>query len=163
MLRLLETGRPQARIGLPPAMAGTLAAEQTYALTIQGRTVDGTLVAFRPDLETGTRTVVALFDVELDVPVTAGEIVELSLISRVAGAGTWIPISALQEGETGLWSLFVVVDDDGGPVIAREAVEIIHVADQRAYVRGTFADGSRIVVAGTNRITPGQRVAIAED
>ena len=40
-------------------------------------------------------------------------------------------------------------------------VEVLHVENEKAYVRGNLSTISRIVVNGTNRIIPGQRVALA--
>lgn len=162
VVRLLETDHMQARIGLPPDVAARLRVGATHSLTVLGTTVVGTLVTLRPDLETGTRTVVALFDVPDTGRAAAGELIDLSLARAVPGAGAWVPLTALSEGEKGLWSLFVIVDDPAGPLIAREAVELLHIADQRAFVRGTFADDARFVTGGTNRVTPGQRVRISE-
>ncbi len=162
VVRLLETGAMQARIGVPPEVATTLAIGESHRLSVLGRKITGTVVSLRPDLETATRTVVALFDVPDATFAAAGELVELSLMRRVPGAGAWVPVSALSEGEKGLWSVFVVLDGDAGPVLAREAVEIVHTAGQRAFVRGSFAEAAQIVTSGPNRLTPGQPVVVVE-
>ncbi len=74
--------------------------------------------------------------------------------------GAWLPLSALTEGAKGLWTVLTVVEREDGPLIAREAVEVLHVEHGRAFVRGNLAKESRVVVNGTNRIIPGQRVAL---
>ncbi|MEO0673235.1 MAG: efflux RND transporter periplasmic adaptor subunit, partial [Pseudomonadota bacterium] len=64
------------------------------------------------------------------------------------------------EGAKGVWTLMAVATDDGQPVVRREAVEVLHVADGRAFVRGSMPDGTPYIADGTNRVTPGQRVAL---
>ena len=49
----------------------------------------------------------------------------------------------------------------GEEATTQEAVEVLHLDDGRAFVRGTLAEGSRVVLGGTNRVIPGQRVAPA--
>lgn len=172
--RLLEVDRPQARIGVPPEQAARLEAGRPYPLEVGGRTVEGRLVALRPDLATGTRTVAALFDVIAPPQGPAlrfGDIVRLSLSAEAPGRGAWLPLSALQESVEGLWSVYTLdlsdtvapaTADDGAaplPAIARKTVEALHVAEGRVFVRGALVEGERVVVSGVNRISLGQRVA----
>ena len=162
VLHLLETGRLQARIGLPPRLVGQLQADQTYALQANGREVAARLRAIRPDLATGTRTVPVLFEIDGTAAAPLGEVVTLEIERQVPEQGSWLPIAALSEGQKGLWTVFTVVEQDGERVTQREAVEILHVANDRVYVRGSLTDGAIVVRNGLNRIAPGQRVALAD-
>lgn len=169
---LQEVGRPQARVGVPPRVAAGLSTGHRYALEIGGRQTTATLVAVRPDLDTAARTVVALFDVVSDKSLPPmGEVVRLGVSKRIHAPGAWLPLSALKEGDEGLWNVLTVVDDErgasggnanNGPTVRQEAVELVHVAGENAYVRGTLASGARVISAGVNRIVHGQRVTIAE-
>ncbi|MEE9603046.1 MAG: hypothetical protein V3V75_07065, partial [Thermoguttaceae bacterium] len=67
----------------------------------------------------------------------------------------------LSEGSKGLWTVLTVVEREGGPSVVREAVEVLHAEQGRAFVRGNLGKETRVVVNGTNRIIPGQRVALA--
>jgi len=160
---LLETGRPRARVGVSPEAAAALEAGARVRLTVAGREVPARLEALRPDLSTATRTVAAL--IALDAPPAPfGETVELTVARRVPAEGTWLPLTALVEGRRGLWSVFAAAPDGaGGHAVARESVEVLHVADGRAYVRGTLADGALVVAAGAHRVIPGQAVVPAAD
>ncbi|MDJ0948417.1 MAG: efflux RND transporter periplasmic adaptor subunit [Alphaproteobacteria bacterium] len=162
ILRLLETDRPVARIGISPDLAAHLSEGETYRLTINTRELEGRLTAVRPDLLTGTRTVTALFEISDHARLSFGEIVEVELERHAAQTGAWLPLTALVEGRKGLWTVFTVVDGPDGPVVAREAAEMLHVEADRAFVRGTFAAGSRVITDGTHRVIPGQRVALAQ-
>lgn len=161
IVELLETAERQVRIGVSADAAATLKPGQTYRFEAAGQTVAGTIVAKRPDLDPRTRTVSVLFSLAAGEALPFGELVELVLHRSVAAQGTWLPLSALTEGRKGLWSVLTVSERDGASVVEREAAEILHIDGDRAYVRGTFIDGARLLLDGTNRVTPGQHVALA--
>ncbi len=163
VVHLLESSRAQVRIGVAPAAAATLSAGDRVALTSAGIEMPAIVSAVRPDLAGGTRTVPVLFELAEAPPLPFGEIVELAINRQVPARGAWLPLAALSEGPKGLWVITTVEDSEHGPVTAREAVEVIHVSAGNAYVRGTFADATRVVVNGGNRTAPGQRVALAAE
>lgn len=176
LMQVQETGRPQARIGIPPSRVIGMAPGDTVTLTYQGRRITGRIAALTPDLDVATRTVPVLIDILPDAPVsdapltdapvpmgpvTMGQVIRLTRNRRVETPGAWVHLTALQEAERGLWSLMTVAREDGADVIRREAVEVLHIRDTRAFVRGTFADGVRVVAHGGHRISAGQIVAVA--
>lgn len=161
IVELLETAQRQVRIGVSAEAATALKTGETYRFSAGGRDMPGTVIAKRPDLDPRTRTVSILFAVQADEALPFGEIVELVLPRSVSEQGTWLPLSALTEGRKGLWSVLTVVSKDGDTVVEREAAEILHIDGDRAFVRGTFADGANLLLDGTNRVTPGQLVALA--
>lgn len=176
--RLLETGAPRARIGLPPDRAAELVIGQRYPLELGGAVVEGRLMALRPDLSPSTRTVAALFDlsgvVDLGAgagPATAtmalqGQIVRLARERDVTARGAWLPLSAMQESVKGLWSVYVLTPEpgafgdgaDSAWRVGQEAVTPIHVSGQRVYVGGTLRDGASVILSGVNRVARGQLV-----
>ncbi len=161
IVELLETAERQVRIGVSAEAVATLKAGQTYRFNAGGRDVPGTIIAKRPDLDPRTRTVSVLFAVKTGEALPFGEIIELVLPRSVAARGTWLPLSALTEGRKGLWSVLTVINKDGELVVEREAAEILHIEADRAFVRGTFGEGAHLLLEGTNRVTPGQQVALA--
>lgn len=164
LFRLLESDRPQARIGLSPEVAGRLAVGEEVTLESDSWSQPARLLALRPDLVSGTRTVPALFALQGVNVLPFGEVVELAVPREVVADGAWVPLSALSEGPKGLWQILTVVEDDSGDLqVGREAVDILHVDGSRAYVRGTLADGMRIVVSGSNRVVPGEPVVLAAE
>lgn len=160
VVSLLETGRPQARIGLPPEVAATLEADRDYEIELAGRTISARLVAERPDMSTETGTIPVLFDLPATHDLPFREIVTLVVDADVKARGTWLPLSALTEGRKGLWSVLVVDDDGASARLKSASVEIVHLDGERAYVRGTFHDGERVVTSGTHRVVAGQQVAL---
>ena len=158
---LVEAGVRRVRVGISVDASHSIAADQSYRLVSGERSFDGRLISTRPDLQTGTRTVIALFEVNEAEDVPFGEIVELVVERPVSSRGAWLPISSLSEGSKGLWTVLTVVRREDGPSIVRETVEVLHVEEGRAFVRGNLGKETRVVINGTNRIIPGQRVALA--
>ncbi|MEM7508112.1 MAG: efflux RND transporter periplasmic adaptor subunit [Pseudomonadota bacterium] len=161
LLHLQEITRPQARVGVPSDRASELNVGDPVRLAYQGRALEGRIAAITPDLDIATRTVPVLIDLPPEAKVTMGQVIRLGLDRHIEASGAWVDLTALQEAERGLWSLMTVVREDGADVIRREAVEILHVQDGRAFVRGTFADGARVVAQGGHRISAGQKVTLA--
>lgn len=157
VLRLVETDRVEAHVGVPETFAAALTAGGRYPLYWNGRAVDGALSAVLPEVDPETRTVTAVFDLgAADVPL--GAVVELAAEREVAEDGFWLPLTALTESERGLWGVLVV---NRASVLERRVVEVLHAEADRAYVRGTLQDGDRVVRTGVQRLVPGQQVAAA--
>jgi RND family efflux transporter MFP subunit len=161
VIDVVEAGVRRVRVGISVEAADSIEPDQSYRLVSGEQEFDGRLISKRPDLQTGTRTVIALFEVSGAEHVPFGEIVELVVERPVMARGTWLPISALTEGAKGLWTVLTVIEREDGPSIAREAVEVLHIEQGRAFVHGNLARETRIVVSGTNRIIPGQNVSLA--
>ena len=161
VIDLLEAERRQVRIGVSVQASSKLTQDRIYTLSAAGRSFSARLVVVRPDLTTSTRTVSVVFDVDGAVDLPFGEVMELALDRHVSEPGFWVPLSALVEGRKGLWTVYTLGNSDGDSVVRREAVEILHTERTRAFVRGTIEAGAQIVLDGTNRVVPGQRVALA--
>lgn len=158
ILDLFATDTRLVRVGVSVDSAAFLEVGEAYPLRWGARALEGKLVATRPDVSSVTQTVTALFRVGDGVEIPFGDVVDLIVGKRIETRGIWVPISALTEGRKGIWSVYTVVDREGEQRVMREAVEVIHVENERAYVRGTLQDGQRIVVSGVNRVVPGQQV-----
>lgn len=75
--------------------------------------------------------------------------------------GIWLPIDSLSRGSRGLWTVFVAVEVvDQSATVERREVEIVHTDGDRALVRGTVFGGDRVIIAGTHRVVPGQRIQL---
>lgn len=158
VLTLQEEARPLARIGVPPDRAASLALGQPVAVLYGDQRLEGQVARKVADLETATRTVPVLVSLPPSPAIASGEVLRLELRRPVLGRGAWLPLAALSEAERGLWSVMTVRDGADGPIIGREAVEILHTEGDRAFVRGSLTEGARVVVAGPHRLTVGQRI-----
>ncbi len=153
VLQLVSTGSLEARIGVPAEHRSRLAAGLRYPLQLRTGTVEATLAAVRADLDPRTRTALAVFDLPPTATALDGEIATLVLSHTVPAAGGWLPISALLEGERGAWTVLRLDRrDDGATIAAREAVEVLHIDGNRAYVRGSLQAGQRVIADGIHRI-----------
>lgn len=158
ILRLVETDRIEAHIGVPDSVAGTLRSDAAYSVRWGNRSHPARLKAVLPEIDQATRTLTAVFSLE-STELPLGAVVELALESQVATPGYWLPLTALTESDRGLWGIFVIKDDSS---IERRLVEIIHTEASQAFVRGTLNPGERVVKTGVQRIVPGQSVKIVQ-
>ena len=158
VLRLVETGRIEAHIGVPDSIAGTLRSDAAYSVRWGNRSHPARLKAVLPEIDQATRTLTAVFSLD-STKLPLGAVVELALESEVATPGYWLPLTALTESDRGLWGIFVIADDSS---IERRLVEIIHTEASQAFVRGTLNPGDRVVKTGVQRIVPGQTVKIVQ-
>ena len=160
VLQLLETDHLEAHVGVPAHLAGAFDVASRHRLLINGTPAEGVVRAVRRDLNTDTRTVTVVLEIDGDLSAPDGEIARLLVEEPVPQAGIWLPHTALTEGLRGLWTVFVVVEEaDGtGWRVERAEVEVLHSETDRAFVRGTVAAADRVVEAGIHRLVPGQRV-----
>jgi membrane fusion protein, multidrug efflux system len=162
VVRFLETAGREANIGVAVSRAGKLKMGQTYTLTLRGERFASELLTVRPDVDPITRVTTAVFSIPPAIQAVDGEPVSLTLSEPVPMTGGWLPIAALLEGNRGLWTVLRLEQDGTGTTTVHEAVEVLEIKDDRAYVRGTLPDGSRVVASGVHRISPGTPVVVAE-
>ncbi len=169
ILTLQERTTPEIRIGIAGRGLEQLEPGLTYPVRWKDKTLRVKLRALLPIRATTTRTVDALFD-PLDPPagMLTGDLVTLTLDSRVPQQGSWLPLSALTEGERGLWSVYVAEplneprhDSDATHRIVRHTVDLLYQSTDRVFVRGAFESDQPVVTTGLQRIVPGQQVRLA--
>ncbi|MGB3625636.1 MAG: efflux RND transporter periplasmic adaptor subunit [Henriciella sp.] len=158
VFQLVETEALEARIGLPASLAAELVEGDTYTLVGDRGPVSVKLRSVTGVIDSGQRTVTSVFDIEVPEAVSVGAVVRLQMQRDVSEPGLWVPVSALSEGQRGLWSLYIAKLEDGTWRARPGLVEIIQSEGERAYVRGAVSDGDRIIIDGLQRITPGQLV-----
>ena len=81
------------------------------------------------------------------------------MTEQVYAQGGWLPLSALLEGDRGLWTVFTITArNKESAQLQRESVEVLHSSQAYAYVRGTLANEALVVSAGLQRLSPGMTV-----
>lgn len=156
VLGLLGTRKPQARIGVP--LDVTTEELKDAKIEINGIERAATLLSLRPDIDQVTRTRTAIFEIDLFDAPAFGQTASLIFETQVEAEGIWVPITSLKEGVRGQWTVLVV---DAENVVKTASVEILHAETNSVYVRGAFPNGTRLVNAGPQRVTVGQRVTLA--
>ncbi|WP_187276528.1 efflux RND transporter periplasmic adaptor subunit [Parahaliea maris] len=158
ILRLIQAGPREAHVGVPPELAADLTPGKVYPLQWRGQTLNAPLRAVRPDLDPASRTAVAVFELPETLAALDGEAITLQLQRHIPEPGGWLPVSALLEGQRGVWNVLALKQQDSHWLTVREAVEVLELRGDRAYVRGTLADGARVVADGLHRIAAGSAV-----
>lgn len=165
---LFEEGEPMVRIGVPVALSDVLKLRFEYSIKIDGIDYPATVKSSRKDVSARTRTVDVRLTLDTkDRPRPAfGQTAELVVQERVQQQGYRVPVNALTEGESGLWSLMLSVPDEPGDTtgrVVREHVDIQHTDGDYAYVIGDLSTDAGIIQAGPHRVVAGQRVHIIAD
>ncbi|MEO0539812.1 MAG: efflux RND transporter periplasmic adaptor subunit [Cyanobacteria bacterium P01_A01_bin.105] len=161
VLRLLESGIPEVRVGMPVDAARQLSVGDEKAIELGGQQYEARVTAVLPevDLQTRTQTVILAVEAAAAARASAGQTVRVDFSESIAAEGMWLPTSALVQGLRGLWTCYVLVPaDQGGYVVAPQSVEIIHQEADRVLVRGTLQPEDVVVADGAHRLVPGQAV-----
>lgn len=164
-LLILQSKEREVWIGFPEPVAHQFSIGDEVELRQSTNTIQVKVESILPQVDPSTRTRAVVFkplpESQLD-PV--GSIVRTTVSQQVDGHGIWIPATALSPSSQGLWAVFVVEESaEGNPVVRRRDVELIHMDNDRAYVRGTLSDGDNVVVNGIHRLVPGQKVRVLGD
>lgn len=164
VLHLLESSRPEVRIGLAGAAVQAVEEGARQELRVDGRLVGATVRALLPLRQSSTRSVDVIF--QLDAELTefrSGDLAHLELPWEVEEPGFWLPLTALTESARGLWAAYVVRGAEGDTAaLERREFELLHQEADRVYLRGRMEAGDRIVLDGLHRLVPGQVVRIVD-
>lgn len=160
VVTLLEEGPARFRVGLDPALAATMTPGLQVQIDTGLSTIPARLSHLSPGLDAATRSRIAFFDVEAEVSPPSRATGEVEVTEVVQAHGAWAPLSALRQGPRGTW-LVMTVTEDAQPVIGVEAAEVLYLDEDRAFIRGSFTDGTMILPAGTHRVVPGEPVRVA--
>lgn len=164
VLRLVESSRPEARIGVPAAVTADLKIGQELTVESLGAEYVGRVTGVLPELESATRTATVVLAVEPgpEASLIPGQVARLSLASDEKVSGFWLPVGSLTPGVRGLWSCLALApaEAEGSDAFQLETrqVEVLHNEGERVLVRGALQPGDRIVSGGANRVTAGQLV-----
>ena len=161
VLRLLETGRLEAHIGIPRQLAGELQPGNRVSVVVGGESVDGEVLAVGAELKSRSHTVKIRIGLELEGALS-GSLVQLQLTDRIGGTGFTIPQSALSASLRGLWRVYVLrpAGDELFRVESRD-LQLRYIGEHEAFVEGGLRDGDLLVANGVHRVVPRQIVRIA--
>jgi RND family efflux transporter MFP subunit len=152
----------EARFGLPEQTAFGIRENATYMLNIGGSLFPAQVKSVSKQRSMSTRTIDAVMTINMaDLSpmqqqlMVAGDLVSLTVDIVQQKKGAWVPLSALATGIRGMWTLYVVSDNQS---IETRVVSIEYADDVRAYVSGAISNGDKVVVNGIHRLTPQQKV-----
>ena len=163
VVKLIETGSREAHIGITVENIHLLEVQKQYTLTLRGQPLKATMLSIRPDVNPVTRTATAVFALPPTVPALDGEPISMELEQTVYMEGGWLPMSALLAGQRGVWTVLRIERAGDKQITAREAVEVLEIQGDMAYVKGTINNGDLIVAHGVHRLVPGAFVRVVEN
>ncbi|MEO1144910.1 MAG: efflux RND transporter periplasmic adaptor subunit [Cyanobacteria bacterium J06638_22] len=178
ILRLVEQAESEVEVGLPLAAVANLNMERSLSVTIGGRSYEAAIAAILPEIDPTTRTQTVV----LRLPSTAAtdfspeQLADIELAQTIDEDGIWLPLSALTQGDRGLWSAFAVQPTEESDAelsnaessnarlyeVERRQVEVLHTEGDRAFVRGVLVAGDRVITDGVQRLVPGQQVQLMD-
>ncbi|MEM1109059.1 MAG: efflux RND transporter periplasmic adaptor subunit [Planctomycetota bacterium] len=164
---LYDIDRPEVRVGVSGGLLDTLAVGQTHEVTVNGQALIGTVRQVLPARERTGRDVDVILELDAQLNgIRRGDLARLEIEHTIAEPGVWLPVQSLTEGVRGLWSVYTIEDGEGVPgaasVIRRADVEVLYPATDRVYARGSFDEGTKVVVGGLHRLAPGMAVRPVE-
>ncbi|MEL6505580.1 MAG: efflux RND transporter periplasmic adaptor subunit [Pseudomonadota bacterium] len=157
VLSLIEDDRPVFRVGIDPTLAESLSVGGKIKVTLGQKPHQATIIGILPQIDGATRTRIVRAQLPTLPNMAFGQTGDAVLVQRMAQKGAWVPLTALEDGLRGLWTIKTVTGEDA-QVVGTEAVEIIHADSTRAFVRGTFENGTHYIDQGIHRVVVGQNV-----
>lgn len=158
VIRLIENDKLEIHMGLPEKTAADMEIGKHYQFKQMGKNIDSKLRAMVSKIDLNTRTVTAIFDVEINQNIRVGSIVQLPVNIIIQEKGFWLPTGALGESRRGLWSAYSLAAVDGHNHISRlkrQEIQVIYTQADKVFVRGTLKDGDMVVASGIHRLAPG--------
>ena len=174
VLQIFENTSPLVETNLPRRIADQLTVDQILWVSIGEQAVQAQ-VKTRSPIETSVGSQAISLQITTDLTQNSwavGQSVKIRFFVSTKNSGYWLPISALSREPSGLWSAFLIADgtdeqvaglDDevskgNGTTVVRKMLEIVQLEDDWALAQGALEDGQRVIVNGTHRVVPGQRV-----
>ena len=149
----------EVMIGVPENVIDHLELGQQVQLQAGTVAVEGRLVGISNTLDRMTRTRALRIELPNALTLPPGQMINLKQTVTIDEVGGWLPMTAITEGNRGLWTALKLARNEDGKLIAQQAaIEILDFADDQVYVRGLLKDGDRVVAAGTHRVVPGMIV-----
>ncbi|MAT15242.1 MAG: hypothetical protein CMJ46_08235 [Planctomyces sp.] len=152
------------KVTVTNAIASTLELDDEVNLQTEEDTFKGRVRAVDAQLDTNTRTRTVSIDIiadSIDREFIAGEVVTAQFESGDPVTGFRLPVTSLNRGASGIWSVYIVENRDGVERLAERQVEIQHSAGSEVYVTGDLEAGDLVVRDGVHRLVPGQIVHIS--
>ena len=166
VFELIESSVLEARIGITNDAANRFNTGDRIDLrdARTGELVSATVRQVSPRQDRRTRTVDVLVTIQNSGNMVSGDLVEWRIPATVEANGSWLPRSALTSSARGLWAAYVAVESETENVqrLERRELEVLHLDEDRVFVRGALREGDAVVTDGLQRLVPGQHVVIAD-
>ncbi len=162
ILKIVAGDAPIVELQVASRVAEQIEVGELLSVEHQDRAIAATVSSKSPELSPSSHTqliTLEISDTDPNVDWVFGSTVEAQFRTNSNATGFWLPLSALQREADGLWSALVVEQDDDRQLVRRRVLELLQLADDHALVQGSLENGDLVIVNGSNRVVPGQRVA----
>ena len=178
ILKLVETGDLEIRLGLPPEIVRSDLADR-IKLVWQDRSYQVRLARVAPMIDQRTRNqevVLKLAGEDANTILPTGASVQVELAIPVIGDGFWIPTDTLTAASRGLWAVMIAEPNNENvnaenanaeaqttAIVQLRQVELLRSQGAWSEVRGAVSSDDLLIVEGVHLVTPGQQVTATMD
>jgi len=157
-----EAGALEAHVGMSPADAKAIQAGGRFQLLdSQARPIKATFKTLVASIVGQTRTMKTVFIVD-DPRILDGEILSVRTRKEEMKTGAWLPVRSISADVRGLWRVYKIISEGENQRVVYENIQILHTEEDRVYVTGSLSDGDLVIAGGTDRLAPGQHVAVLD-
>ena len=160
IVRLVRNDVFEAQIGIPAVEAEAFQKEQSVDLVMDGETISASVFSVLPQVDEATRTATLIVRFKTTIRPVIGRVVQLHRQATINEKGFWLPLDGLATNVSGIWSCFVLSEEDSSQKISRVDLDVLHFQNDTAFVSGKINDGELVVVGGLNRLVNGQSVRV---
>lgn len=162
VLQLVVTGRNEAVFGVSDQLGRDLLPGDEMQIARGDQRWPVTVVAVSKNLDWRTQTRTVRVALPASAPFVDGETVHLLLNEQRDASGFWLPMTAMVGDVRGTWAIYQLdADDAEGYRLRKRSVQPLHQFRGQVFVEGELQTGDWVVVNGTHRLTPGERVRIS--
>ncbi len=163
VFQLLEQGQEEARVGVPARLVSGLVENKPVAIRMANKDMGATVLAIASNVDPMTRTSMVRLAMPIEARAVDGEMVYLHVPELIEQSGFWLTDTSLASGVRGMWNVYVLVPQEGSDLYTIEArsIELLYMAQGRAFVRGAISNGEQVISAGLHRVVPGLSVKLS--
>lgn len=163
IVRLVRNDLFEAQIGVPAVEAKSFQQNQSVDLEMDGETISANVLSVLPQVDEATRTATIIVRFKTTIRPVIGRVVQLHRRSTTHERGFRLPLDALATHVSGIWSCFVVAEEDASQKISRVDLDVLSVENDSVFVSGNIKEGELVVVGGVNRLVNGQTVRVENE
>jgi multidrug efflux system membrane fusion protein len=162
VLELQQSSNYNIRIGVSHEMIKSLRVGDQKNVKANGQSYSAVITAILP-LRSLTRTIDVILKLnENKITIRPGDMVRLSLNYKVTTSGFWVPLTSLKEGRRGLWSLYIIEQNQNRLITKRRTIQVHYTNNDHAFVSGALENGEMVITQGAFKLVPGQEVRVME-
>ncbi|MEP1447951.1 MAG: efflux RND transporter periplasmic adaptor subunit [Paraglaciecola sp.] len=163
LFTLQQNTQLEARFALSAAYADKLVVDQIVEVSSSSTQLLGKIKSIAQQRRVDTRTVDVIVSLtQPNLTILPGDLLNFEMKTSINAEGFWVPRKALVSGVRGLWSLFTVNATGNELQLQAKLVEMLHVDEEQAFVRGALKESDLLVSDGVHRLVPGQKVLLAD-